>query len=273
MKLFISGVETQTLTHVFQRIKPRYVAINLSFIQGYNFMSQIDWDCEIMIVFSKQLKTTENSAFYYNSCVQKFQRFYPRYQDQISYVVGLGLDYDHELIESCGDSDVIFFSSILDMNGSEYRQVNHIQRERELETLISQSRTKRIRLHLNGVSNTRQLIKHPLYSVETSAWRKGAEYGVVFDYNTVFGLKRLLNGNEEITHRRSVLTPLRQRILLSGFNYDLIYDGNGMELAAWNLYCWNKFAQDLRYKKLGSEYFLTEEERKIIINERRYIPT
>lgn len=270
MKLFLSGVETQTLTHVFQRIKPRYVAINLSFLQGYNFMSQIDWDCEIMLVFSKQLKTTDSEVSYFNSCVQKFQRFFPRYGERLSYVVGLGGDYDSQLIETFGDSELVFFSSILDLTGSEYRQINHIQRESQLVSTIHNSRSRQLRLHLNGVSNVRYLVEHPLYSVETSAWRKGAEYGVIFDYNTVFGLKRLLNGNEEITKRRSILTPLRQRILLSGFNYDLIYNGDGMELAAWNLYCWNKFALDLRYKKLGTEYFLSENERKIIINERRH---
>lgn len=262
MKLFTAGLETRTLTQVFERIQPRYVAFDAAYAQSLS-VPTFDWCKELCLLCTITNLDDDTKR------KGKITRFITALKNtpEITQVVlpeTLRIDDDsYTKIAPLLTGKQVFYPA------SFGKDVVLKGKKSVVKDFMSDNphiRTQRRKMHLTSAFGT-DFTDLPLYSADSSLWRRGAEYGAVLDYTDTLHLTRICNGDER--NKKELIRAVEHKILAHGFSASLIYESNGLEIASWNMYCQTLLANDLYVKKLGQEYFYTDKDRKRIINEFR----
>lgn len=261
MKLFIGGLDTLSLQTLFGRIKPKRACVDAAYCNNYKFPFVPE---ELMLTCSVGRFDDE---IRFDKKLQKLIKLIHLYHDRIEQIVlpskiPFQTESLQEVLKLC-ESYQTFYPI-------EYgRDISFSGKPSDVERLFSRNpdiRKKQRKVHLSQAFGN-EYHQLPLYSLDSTLWRRGAEYGSVLDYKDVFQLVRVVNGNEEDKLQR--IFHLRPKWNTFGFDTTLIEQSHSYELAAWNMFCMEQYASDLYVKALGQAYWMTNEERKRIINEFR----
>ena len=255
MKLFIAGYDILSLQSIFNRIQPKRISVDTSYIRGTKIAIE---PIELQLTYSTMRLDTDDAV------KKKIKRFKEVLHENASKVTQIVLPdninvIDDEVIDLC-EHYTTFYPESFEKDIVVKGKREDVERVFRSHPTI---RAKRTKVHLTQAFGN-EFHKLPLHSVDSSLWRRGAEFGAVLDYKDVLTLERVCNGNE---HDRSQLVRhLRHKWESFGFDVDKLMRFESYELAAWNMYCMEQYASDIYIKTLGTAYWLTNEERKEIIN-------
>jgi hypothetical protein len=259
MKLFIAGVESHALQEVFSRVKPWYVAYDAAHTRNAKQLNHTSFKELLLTCTMSELESE------YGPKIERMETFLHTFAERISYVVvpyQIPIEIAEEWFRMYPDKT--FFCDV-----SAGKDIAIKGKKRQINALFDSNpsiRLQRRKVHLSAAFGT-DFAFAPLYSADTTSWRRGAEFGSVLRYADVMQVKIVCNGDEEDKQER--LYSIRHEFESAGFNSNLIIQSDSREIAAWNMHCLQRLSEDLWVKKLGSEYFLTAEERKRIINDAR----
>ena len=255
MKLFIAGYDILSLQSLFHRIKPRRISVDTSYIRG----TKINIDpLELQLTYSVMRMDTD-------AIVQKkIKRFKEVLHENSSKITQIVLPdniqvIDEEILDLCTHFPTFYPAEMC-------RDIVVKGKREDVDRVFRQQptlRAERRKVHLTQAFGN-EFHTLPLHSVDSSLWRRGAEFGAVLDYKDVLQLVRVCNGNEH--DKVQLIRHLRPKWDAYGFDVDKMMRSDSYELGAWNMFCMEQYASDIYIKTLGTAYWLTNEERKEIIN-------
>lgn len=259
MKLFIAGVESHALQNTFSRVKPWYVAYDAAHTRNPKQLNYTHFKELLLTCTMSELESD------YGPKLDRMDTFLHTFHEQISYIV-VSPKIPIEIVTEWQTMypEKTFFCDV-----SQGKDIAIKGKKRQVNALFEGNpsiRLQRRKVHLSGAFGT-EFGYAPLYSADTTAWRRGAEFGSVLRYADVMQVKILCNGDEEDKQER--VYSVRHEFDNAGFSSTKLIQSDSHETAAWNMHCLQLLAQDLLVKKLGSEYFLTQEERRRILNDAR----
>jgi len=135
--------------------------------------------------------------------------------------------------------------------------------------LFNTCKLKGIRVHGKAITRSKLLRALPFFSIDTSAWLYGGQFGTIYKY--VGGLKcqRLADTRHSKEEVSNIRAQLKTQVKAEGIDWDAFELGAFEAVNHWNAIQWLHLSSDAATLKASSEYWISHEERVNIIQKKR----